>query len=73
VRKEKEQAATFITRANIDEAIEKALANQVDYNFSIDLKGAINKGNERPGKSTKPEEASKKYTKFSHLIISIKT
>jgi small subunit ribosomal protein S26 len=56
VKREKELAPTFVTRDNIDEAIEKALANPSDYNFSIDLQGAIYKGSERPGKATKPEE-----------------
>lgn len=48
VRKEKENSSTFITRKNIDQAIEHALANPVDYNFSIDLQGNIYKGNEKP-------------------------
>jgi len=49
VRAEKEQSATFITRDNIDQAIEHALANPTDYNFSIDLQGNIYRGDERPG------------------------
>lgn len=49
VRQEKENSATFITADNIDKAIEHALANQVDYNFSIDLQGNIYRGNARPG------------------------
>lgn len=44
VRKQKEAAASFITSKNIDEAIEHALANPTDYNFSIDLEGNIHKG-----------------------------
>lgn len=39
VRKEKEVAPTFITRENIDQAIETALANPVDFNFAIDPSG----------------------------------
>ncbi|KRT79044.1 hypothetical protein AMK59_7249, partial [Oryctes borbonicus] len=39
VAEQKEAAKTFITEANIDEAIERALANPVDYNFAIDLDG----------------------------------
>jgi hypothetical protein len=39
-----EQASSFITRENIDQAIEEALANPVDYNFSIDLQGNIHRG-----------------------------
>lgn len=50
VREEKENSATFVTRSNIDQAIEHALANPVDHNFSIDLQGNIYRGNERPGK-----------------------
>lgn len=30
---------TFITAKNIDEAIEKALVDHVDYNFAIDKEG----------------------------------
>lgn len=44
VRKEKEAAKSFITRENIDAAIETALANPVDYNFSIDLRGNMYHG-----------------------------
>ncbi|XP_039300381.1 probable 28S ribosomal protein S26, mitochondrial [Nilaparvata lugens] len=44
VRREKELSKTFITRENIDEAIEKALNERVDFNFCIDLKGNIYKG-----------------------------
>lgn len=58
VRREKENSKTFITAKNIDQAIEEALANVVDYNFSIDLQGTIYKGNERPGKAAKKEETS---------------
>lgn len=55
VRKEKESSATFITRETIDQAIEHALANPTDYNFSIDLQGNIYEGSERPG-DKKPSE-----------------
>lgn len=44
VRREKELAKTFITRENLETAIEQALANPVDYNFSIDLQGNIYRG-----------------------------
>ncbi|XP_017863592.1 PREDICTED: probable 28S ribosomal protein S26, mitochondrial [Drosophila arizonae] len=44
VRYEIEQSKTFITRENLDEAIETALANPVDYNFAIDLAGNMIKG-----------------------------
>lgn len=39
-----ENAKSFITRDNIDETIEVALSNPVDYNFSIDLNGNMYKG-----------------------------
>jgi Mitochondrial ribosome subunit S26 len=55
VRKEKAAAKTFITRDNVDKAIEEALANLTEYNFSIDLQGTIYKGSDQPGKSTKVE------------------
>jgi small subunit ribosomal protein S26 len=59
VKKEKENAPSFITSANIDQAIEQALANPVDYNFSIDLQGTMYKNNERPGgKAETKEETS---------------
>lgn len=58
VRREKANAPSFITSANIDQAIEEALANPVDFNFSIDLQGGLYKGNEKPGKSTKKDETS---------------
>ncbi|XP_055905043.1 probable 28S ribosomal protein S26, mitochondrial [Eupeodes corollae] len=44
VRKEKEASKTFITRENIDQAIETALANPLDFNFSIDLRGNLYHG-----------------------------
>ncbi|XP_044268744.1 probable 28S ribosomal protein S26, mitochondrial [Tribolium madens] len=51
VRKEKEIVATFITPETLDEAIEKALNNPVDYNFAIDLEG-----NKIEGRETTPGE-----------------
>ncbi|RZC33578.1 MRP-S26 domain containing protein [Asbolus verrucosus] len=51
VRKEKQMVGTFITPENLDEVIEKALSNPVDYNFAIDLEG-----NRIIGRETKPEE-----------------
>ncbi|EDW19072.1 probable 28S ribosomal protein S26, mitochondrial [Drosophila mojavensis] len=50
VRYEIEQSKTFITRENLDEAIETALANPVDHNFAIDLAGNMIKG-----RSTQPQ------------------
>ncbi|KAL5293060.1 mRpS26 family protein [Megaselia abdita] len=51
VKAEKEMAKTFITREKLDEAIETALANPIDYNFSIDLKR-----NMYHGRLTRPEK-----------------
>ncbi|XP_058976244.1 small ribosomal subunit protein mS26-like [Musca domestica] len=53
VRKEKELSKTFITRENLDAAIEQALANPIDYNFSIDLQGNL-----YHGRSTTPGNTS---------------
>ncbi|XP_057662804.1 probable 28S ribosomal protein S26, mitochondrial [Diorhabda carinulata] len=39
VRREKEASKHFITPQNIDEAIERALATPVDYNFAVNLEG----------------------------------
>ncbi|XP_013108427.1 small ribosomal subunit protein mS26 [Stomoxys calcitrans] len=44
VRKQKELSKTFITRDNLDAAIEQAIANPIDYNFSIDLQGNMYRG-----------------------------
>lgn len=44
VRLEKERSKTYITAEKLDAAIEFALANPVDFNFAIDLKGNIYKG-----------------------------
>lgn len=46
VRIEKERSKTFITVANIDQAIEQALADKKDYNFAIDLSGKIYRGSD---------------------------
>ncbi|CAO1397702.1 unnamed protein product [Diamesa hyperborea] len=58
VRNEKENSKTFITRDNIDEAIEFALANPVDYNFSIDLQGNIYSATSDKSNEVKPEAKS---------------
>ncbi|XP_017072219.1 probable 28S ribosomal protein S26, mitochondrial [Drosophila eugracilis] len=42
-----ERSKTYITRENLDAAIETALANPVDHNFAIDLAGNL-----YPGRST---------------------
>lgn len=39
VKIEQEASKTFITRETIDQAIEVALANPLDFNFSIDTHG----------------------------------
>ncbi|OAD56544.1 putative 28S ribosomal protein S26, mitochondrial [Eufriesea mexicana] len=48
IRKAKEEAQTFITSENIDEAISNALANLIDHNSAIDLKGNFYKGEVSP-------------------------
>lgn len=57
IKREIENAPSFITKDKIDQAIEEALANLTDYNFSIDNQGKIYTGDERPEpvKKTKPE------------------
>lgn len=57
VRRQKEQSSTFITQDNIEQAIEQALANPVDYNFSIDLSGTIFRGNDAEKLEKKPEDS----------------
>ncbi|XP_065163032.1 small ribosomal subunit protein mS26 [Atheta coriaria] len=50
VKSQKAIAHTFITRDNIDAAIEKAISSEIDHNFAIDLEG-----NKIIGRHTKPE------------------
>ncbi|XP_058129152.1 small ribosomal subunit protein mS26 [Anopheles ziemanni] len=45
VRAEKEQSKTFITRENIDKAIELALVQPTSYNFALDRDGNIHRAN----------------------------
>lgn len=47
VRLEKEMSKTYITRDNIDKAIEMALVQPVSYNFAIDLNGNIHRNEEQ--------------------------
>lgn len=44
IQYEIQQSKTFITHENLDQAIEVALANPVDYNFAIDMAGNIYQG-----------------------------
>ncbi|XP_055542061.1 probable 28S ribosomal protein S26, mitochondrial [Wyeomyia smithii] len=46
VRLAKEESKSFITRDNIDQAIENALVQPISYNFSLDLDGNIRRDNE---------------------------
>lgn len=39
-----ELSKTFITKEKLDEAIEFALSNPVDYNFALDLNGNMYSG-----------------------------
>lgn len=55
IRKAKEQAATFITAENIDEAIRAALETVVSHNAAIDVNGKIYE--------EKPENVSSETTK----------
>uniref|UniRef100_A0A336LUY8 Small ribosomal subunit protein mS26 n=1 Tax=Culicoides sonorensis TaxID=179676 RepID=A0A336LUY8_CULSO len=50
IEQQKIEAKNFITEENIDEAIERAIANVVDYNFAIDLDGNMYKGSLSLGK-----------------------
>ncbi|XP_001849274.2 probable 28S ribosomal protein S26, mitochondrial [Culex quinquefasciatus] len=43
VRAEKEQGKTFITRDNIDQAIERALVQPTSYNFAMDSNGNLHR------------------------------
>uniref|UniRef100_A0A1A9V554 Small ribosomal subunit protein mS26 n=1 Tax=Glossina austeni TaxID=7395 RepID=A0A1A9V554_GLOAU len=56
VKKEKELSKTFITHEKLDEAIEHALANPVDYNFALDLQGNIYRGRSNVPMSTEPAQ-----------------
>lgn len=44
IQYEIQQSKTFITHENLDQAIEVALANPVDYNYAIDMAGNLYKG-----------------------------
>ncbi|XP_072933141.1 small ribosomal subunit protein mS26 [Epargyreus clarus] len=48
IKTQTELSASFITPENLDEAIDKALANPVDHNFAIDLKGNMYPGRDTP-------------------------
>ncbi|XP_013173259.1 PREDICTED: probable 28S ribosomal protein S26, mitochondrial [Papilio xuthus] len=48
IREQKKLSSTFITPENLEEAIDKALANPVDYNFAIDLQGQQYLGRDTP-------------------------
>lgn len=53
VRLEKELSKTYITRDNIDKAIEMALVQPVSYNFAIDLNGNIHRSDDRQSEEAK--------------------
>lgn len=48
-----ELSGTFITPETLDAAIDYALANPIDYNFAIDLKGNKYYGRDTPIKEDK--------------------
>ncbi|XP_045454492.1 probable 28S ribosomal protein S26, mitochondrial [Melitaea cinxia] len=58
IKREKELSSTFITPDKLEAAIEHALANPVDYNFAIDLKGNVILG--RDTQVPKPEKIQAK-------------
>uniref|UniRef100_A0A023F743 Small ribosomal subunit protein mS26 n=1 Tax=Triatoma infestans TaxID=30076 RepID=A0A023F743_TRIIF len=64
VRLEKEKSKSYITAENIDEALDKALENPVDYNFAVDLKGNVYYGrnNKPPKVSSPPTDEVKEIT-----------
>ncbi|KAL1122506.1 hypothetical protein AAG570_002837 [Ranatra chinensis] len=61
IRLEKEKSKTYITPQNIDAAIERALSNEVDYNFSIDVQGNIYKGRRAKPETKKEPLNEQKY------------
>nr|CAG4645877.1 EOG090X0FQ9 [Lynceus sp. MCZ IZ 141354] len=46
VREKKEMVATMIARENVEQAIEEALANPIDFDFAIDQNGYVYRGKE---------------------------
>ncbi|KAJ8709404.1 hypothetical protein PYW07_009230 [Mythimna separata] len=56
IKKQKELSSTFITPENLDAAIDHALANPIDYNFAIDLKGNKYEGRDTQIQYTKAKE-----------------
>ncbi|EDO64142.2 AGAP004481-PA [Anopheles gambiae str. PEST] len=50
VRIEKEQSKTFITRDNIDKAIELALVQPTSYNFALDREGNLHRSTDSSAK-----------------------
>uniref|UniRef100_A0A182NSF4 Small ribosomal subunit protein mS26 n=1 Tax=Anopheles dirus TaxID=7168 RepID=A0A182NSF4_9DIPT len=52
VRVEKEQSKTFITRENIDKAIELALVQPTTYNFALDRDGNLHRAADSTPKET---------------------
>lgn len=60
-----ELSRTYITPENIDEAIEKALSTEKDFDYSIDLDGNIYPG--RNSKAVAPE--IKDYKKIEEASV----
>ncbi|XP_041982621.1 probable 28S ribosomal protein S26, mitochondrial [Aricia agestis] len=56
IRREKERSSTYITPENLEEAIDRALANPTDYNYAIDLKGNMYPGRDTPIANKKEEK-----------------
>ncbi|XP_068619760.1 small ribosomal subunit protein mS26 [Battus philenor] len=60
IRREKELSSTFITPERVDEVIDYALANPVDYNYALDLHGekCLGRDTPIPSKEQKQKAAS---------------
>uniref|UniRef100_A0A1A9X0Z4 Small ribosomal subunit protein mS26 n=1 Tax=Glossina brevipalpis TaxID=37001 RepID=A0A1A9X0Z4_9MUSC len=65
VRKEKELSKTFITREKLDEAIEYALANPVDYNFALDIQGNMYRGRTNIPTNAEPVKTIQQHSAVS--------
>lgn len=62
VRQKQQLARSIITREMLDDAIETAMDNEVDYNFAIDLEGNIYRGRHQTQPSGEKFEAVKDST-----------
>lgn len=65
VKEIKKESVTYITAENVDNAIEKCLANVVDYNRALDLEGNWHEGKYSP---VPPIEETQKPAVVEHEI-----